>query len=156
MDWAGREVRLDPGTTKNREGRSFLFTAALEALLKAQLAAHGRLKKTGRVVPLVFHHNGARIRSFRRAWITACKAAGVLGRILHDFRRTAVRILERAGVARSTAMGMVGHKTKSIKRRYAIVDRVSRCEAATKIDESVGTVWGTVRQNEAQPQTQTA
>jgi integrase len=33
VDWEGRVVRLDPGTTKNGEGRSFPFTAALEALL---------------------------------------------------------------------------------------------------------------------------
>ncbi len=26
VDWSGRVVRLDPGTTKNREGRSFPFT----------------------------------------------------------------------------------------------------------------------------------
>jgi integrase len=29
VDWTGRVVRLDPGTTKNREGRRFPFTAAL-------------------------------------------------------------------------------------------------------------------------------
>lgn len=39
-------VRLDPGTTKNRDGRSFPFTAALEALLTDQLAEHDRLKAT--------------------------------------------------------------------------------------------------------------
>ena len=33
VDWAGREVRLDPGTTMNREGRSFLLTTAFKALL---------------------------------------------------------------------------------------------------------------------------
>ena len=35
-------------------------------------------------------------------------------RIPHDFRRTAVRNLERAGVPRSAAMAMVGHKTEAI------------------------------------------
>src|SRR6476660_7599213 len=58
VDWEGRNVRLDPGTTKNREGRTFPFTAALEQLLKAQLAEHERLKRLktgGRIVPYVFN-----------------------------------------------------------------------------------------------------
>jgi hypothetical protein len=41
---------------------------------------------------------GRSIRGFRRARRTACRKAGCLGRILHDFRRTAVRNLDRAGV----------------------------------------------------------
>ena len=156
VDWQGREVRLDPGTTKNREGRSFRFTNALETLLKDQLAEHERLKKAGRIVSLVFHRDGKRIRGFRRAWRSACEAAGVPGRLLHDFRRTAVRNLERAGVSRSTAMALVGHKTESIYRRYAIVDSVSRREAAVKIDESLGTVLGTVQPKQAPPTEQVA
>ena len=52
VDWHGRVVRLDPGTTKNREGRSFPFTAALDALLKQQLAEHEALKRAGRIVPI--------------------------------------------------------------------------------------------------------
>jgi len=61
--------------------------------------------------------------------LSACKAAGVPGRILHDFRRTAVRNLERAGVSRSAAMAMVGHKTESIYRRYAIVEDIRVTDA---------------------------
>jgi len=57
----------------------------------------------------------------------------VPGRIPHDFRRTAVRNLERAVVPRSTAMAMVGHKTEAIYRRYAIVDEVMLKEAAVKL-----------------------
>lgn len=144
VDWPGRVVRLDPGTTKNREGRSFPFTMALEALLTEQLAAHERLKKAGRLVPLVFHRDADRIRTFRGAWQSACTAAGVQGRILHDFRRTAVRNLERAGVPRSAAMAMVGHKTEAIYRRYAIVDAGVLREAAAKIDSAAGTMPGTI------------
>jgi integrase len=55
-------------------------------------------------------------------------------RITHDFRRAAVRNLERAGVSRSDAMKMVGHKTESIYRRYAISDERSMKEAAEKLD----------------------
>jgi integrase len=63
----------------------------------------------------------------------ACTVAGVPGRILHDFRRTAVRNLERAGVSRSAAMAMVGHETETIYRRYAIADEASLKEAAVKL-----------------------
>jgi len=88
-------------------------------------------------VALEFHRDGERIKNLRKAWDTACKAAGCPGRIPHDFRRTAVRNLERAGVPRSAAMAMVGHKTEAIYRRYAIVDTGVLREAATKIDLAV-------------------
>ena len=143
VDWQRRVVRLDPGTTKNREGRSFPFTADLETLLKQQHVEHEQLKKTGRIVPLVFHRDGERIRDFRKVWETACKAAGCPGRIPHDFRRTAVRNLERAGVPRSAAMAMVGHKTEAIYRRYAIVESGALREAAAKID-AANSLTGTI------------
>jgi integrase len=70
-----------------------------------------------------------------RSWSVA---AGVPGRIVHDFRRTAVRNLERDGVPRSAAMAMVGHKTEASYRRYAIVDAGMLREAAAKIDRAAG------------------
>jgi integrase len=89
--------------------------------------------------------NGRPIKSFRRAWLTACLQAGfarlvsekprviVALRIPHDFRRTAIRNLERAGVPRSAAMKMVGHKTESVYRRYAIVDEATLREGAARL-----------------------
>jgi integrase len=165
VDWTGRVVRLDPGTTKNRDGRSFPFTAALDTLLRAQRAEHQRLKREGRVVRWVFFRmkgpkkgekKPAPVKNFRRAWLSACKAAGVPGRLVHDFRRTAVRNLERAGVPRSAAMSMVGHKTESIYRRYAIVDAGVLRDAATKIDNAAGTIPGTTAETTPAPEEQTA
>jgi integrase len=80
----------------------------------------------------LFHRKGRPIKSFRRAWLTACRNAGVPGRIPHDFRRTAIRNLERAGVPRSAVMAMVGHKTESVYRRYAIVGEGMLNEAGLK------------------------
>ena len=57
----------------------FPFTAALEAVLKAQKAEHERLKKADKIVPLVFHRHGKTIRDCHTAWNSACQAAGVPG-----------------------------------------------------------------------------
>jgi integrase len=134
VDWAGRCVRLDAHTTKNDERRVFPFTADIETILTEQLAIHKQLAATGTICPFVFHRNGERIVYFRAAWKNACKAAGCPGALVHDMRRSAVRTFERAGVPRSAAMSMVGHKTESIYRRYAIVDEAIQREAAARLD----------------------
>jgi len=77
--------------------------------------------------------DGVRIYRFYEPWRDACKAAGIQ-RIPHDFRRTAVRNLERAGVPRTTAMAMIGHKTESIYRRYSIVDQAMLEMRTSKLD----------------------
>src|SRR5262245_47004790 len=61
------------------------------------------------------------------------KDAGVPRRLLHNFRRTAVRNLDRAGLARSVAMKITGHKTESVYRRYAIVSDSDLREAMRKL-----------------------
>ncbi len=151
VDMKAGEVRLDVGRTKNRDGRVFPFTAELRALLEQQKAERDRLREAGTIVPYVFHRDGERIKNFRGAWTAACLAAGVPGRILHDFRRTAVRNLERAGVPRSTAMALVGHKTEAIYRRYAIVDAGALKDAAERIDLAAGTFSGTLGEKTGQP-----
>jgi integrase len=88
----------------------------------------------GTICPFVFHRNGERIGYFRSAWKNACKAAGCPRALVHDMRRSAVRTFERAGVPRSVAMSIVGHKTESIYRRYAIVDEAMQREAAARLD----------------------
>jgi integrase len=72
-------------------------------------------KATGTIIASVFHNSGKPIREYRKAWTSACKQAGVVGMLVHDFRRTAVRNLERAGVPRSVAMRLTGHKTEAAR-----------------------------------------
>ena len=71
--------------------------------------------------PLVFHRDGIPIRRWRTAWRTACQAAGVPTRFLHDCRRTAARTLIRASVPERVAMLLTGHKSRTIFDRYNII-----------------------------------
>ena len=51
VDRKARDVRLEPGTTKNDAGRVFPFTDTLRALLDELSAEHEALQKAGRSVP---------------------------------------------------------------------------------------------------------
>jgi integrase len=134
VDFKAGILRLDVGETKNDDGRTFPMIPELRRCLEAQRTATQALqRRQGAVIPWVFHRHGKPIKDLHKTWRTACAQAGCPGRIPHDFRRTAVRNLERAGVPRSAAMKMTGHKTESVYRRYAIVDEVMLHEAAAKL-----------------------
>ena len=135
VDQRAGQLRLEPGTTKNKEGRTFPYgrIPELKAAIDGQWAEHERLRRAGRLVPWVFHRNGKRIATFLKAFRAACIKAGCPGRIPHDFRRTAVRNLERAGVPRSQAMKLTGHLTESVYRRYAIASEADLEVAAERL-----------------------
>jgi hypothetical protein len=105
-------------------GRQFPLIPQMRTVLEAARARVDVIEqRVSRKVPWVFPNDSGRQQlSIRGAWSAACEAAGVT-RMVHDFRRTAVRNLEIAGVPRSIAKQMVGHKTDAIYTRYAIMDR---------------------------------
>jgi integrase len=144
VDLNAGTLSLDPGSTKNDDGRIVYLTAELKAMLAAQLDRIDRLQKQrGAIIPFLFpilpggnvprHLVGRQRRDFRKVWKTACKGGGAPGRTRHDFRRTAVRNMERQGVPRSVAMKLTGHKTESVYRRYAIVNDADLREATRKL-----------------------
>jgi integrase len=136
VDWAAGVVRLAGTRSKNEEARTFPFAAlpALALAMERQRAyTDGVQKRTGQIVTWLFHREGKPIRSMDAAWRSACIRAGVPGRIMHDFRRTAVRNLERAGVPRSVAMKLTGHKTEAVYQRYAIVAERDLAEGVAKL-----------------------
>jgi integrase len=138
IDWSVGFVRLDPGTTKNSEGRSFPLIPELRAVLERRLDVTRRCERAqDRIIPEVFHRGGRPIKTMRRSWTSACRRAGLPDLILHDLRRSAVRNLERAGISRSVAMKMTGHKTESVYRRYAIVAETDLVEAGKKLSERI-------------------
>lgn len=143
VDRDAGEVRLDPGTTKNKAGRVFPFTAALRRLFDDLWTQHERLKKAKTLCPHVFQRNGKRIKSLRGAWAKACEAAGCPGRIPHDLRRSAVRNMERSGLSRSVAMQLTGHKTEAVYRRYAITSEADLREGVARLNGPVLAATGT-------------
>lgn len=158
VDLAQRLVRLEPGTTKNSEGREVVMTDAVFTLLSACV-----IGKTAD--DHVFtRSNGKPVRDFRTTWENACVRAGVGttlcaecsspkkagerctqcrtkrckydGLIFHDLRRTAARNLRRAGIAEGVIMSIGGWKTRSVFERYAIVNRMDIADAMKKLQSS--------------------
>ena len=167
VDLEAGTIRLDPGMTKNDDGRLVYLTPELTALLSAQVdRVMNLMRERGAVIPYLFphltgRHQGKPRRDFRKAWKTACREAmleglsedarakkieglkanpkaGLLGMLRHDFRRTAVRNLVNAGVPERVAMSITGHKTRAVFDRYHIVSPADLQEATRKL---AGTFW---------------
>ena len=157
-------IRLDPGETKNSEGRTVYLNDELLGLM------HVLQENRCLGCPYVFHREGRKIGDIRKSWVPAfmqighgaiyrCKDCGHQmeftkkvggkdllcsqcksrdlkweGKIFHDFRRTAVRNMVRAGIPERVAMQISGHKTRSVFDRYNIVSQNDLKEAARKQD----------------------
>src|SRR5215831_19046727 len=70
------EVRLDPGTTKNKEGRVIYLDGELLETMKAQRVWVLSLQREREeIIPWVFINpeTADRIRNFRKSWADACK-----------------------------------------------------------------------------------
>ena len=145
VDMKAGEVRLDPGTTKNDDGWVFPFTSALRRILEDQQQVAETLKRERDVIPrYVFCYTAGQKAGqwitesgFNKAWRKARVAAGCPGRIPHDFRRTAVRNLVRAGVPERVAMQLTGHKTRAVFERYNIVSSGDLRDAARRLDSFI-------------------
>lgn len=124
-------IRLEPGTTKNDDGRLIYLPRDLRALVEAQWKERQTRHPD---CPWVFHDHGRRIVNYYKRWHRACQEAGLVGKIPHDFRRTAVRNMVRAGIPERIAMQMAGHKTRSVFDRYHIVSDGDLQEAARRLE----------------------
>jgi integrase len=138
VDFTLGKLRIDPGETKNKDGREFPFTkgSELETVLEEQHQRAERVEKERgiSVGHVFFAPDGSPVspKDHRKGWKQAATLSGV-GRLPHDLRRTAVRNLEMAGVPRVVAMKLVGHKTESIYRRYSIVEEGWIQDAAKRL-----------------------
>jgi len=155
-DVEGDLAQLRGENSKNGEARTVTLSGDLAELIERRKAERQVETKTGMLLSAyVFHLKGEPVGDFRKAWATACVAAGLgqfscdrcnrtvdshrckecnresryVGRIFHDFRRSAVRNMVRAGVPERVAMTISGHKTRSIFDRYNIVNEADLREA---------------------------
>ena len=119
-------VRLEPGETKNDEGRTLYMEPELFDMMK-DLHKNRRLG-----CQKVFHLNGKGLSDFRKSWRKACEEIKSPELLFHDLRRSGVRNMVRAGIPERVCMTISGHKTRSVFDRYNIVSQEDLKEAARK------------------------
>jgi integrase len=128
VDLLGKVIRLEPGTTKNRDGREVSMTQNVFALLSQCVSGK-------QPDDFVFTRGtGERVKDFRETWRNACIAAGLPKLLFHDLRRTAARNLRRVGVAEGVIMKIGGWRTRSVFERYAIVSQTDISDAMRKLE----------------------
>lgn len=129
VDLLNRSLSLEPGTTKNDEGRIVKLTSETFELVKQCM-----FSKTS--ADYLFTWKGGQpVRDFRGSWSRLTKAANLPGLLFHDLRRSAVRNMVRRGVPEVVAMRISGHKTRSVFDRYNIVNESDLADTAIRIEQ---------------------
>ena len=128
VDMEGGTIRLEDARSKSGKPRVFPFGLApsLKTLLQKRWAERDGL--------YVFHREGKPlgVGAVRSAWKRACKRAGLVGRLVHDLRRSAARDFRRAGVSEGEIMRLCGWETRSMFDRYNIIDEADLASAVAK------------------------
>jgi integrase len=130
VDLVARTIRLEPGTTKNQEGREVTIESGRLLHLLRQCVDGKRPEDH------VLTRGAKPIRDFRKRWKRLCTAVGAPGLLFHDLRRTAARNLRAAGVPGEIIMRIAGWKTSSVFKRYAIVDKDNVRAALQQLERS--------------------
>ncbi len=121
-----------PGrSTKAKKPRKLILEGVYREIISRRLSVR-RLD-----CPYIFHRQGEAMGSFRKAWANASKKAGVSGLIFHDLRRTAVRNMIRAGVDKTVAKRISGHRTDAVFDRYNITSDEDLQDAQQRLEQYV-------------------
>jgi integrase len=125
-------IVLYPGTTKNGDGRALPIYGEMAGWI--EMAKESR--KQFPTCPYLCQHDGQPLGEscVRKAWKTSCKAVGLAALRFHDLRRSAVPNMDRAGVPRTVAMKVSGHRTESMFNRYNIVSERDVAEIKNRME----------------------
>jgi integrase len=129
VDFEAGIIRLAVSQTKGKKARTLPIYGDMGRWLRSQReSANGN--------PWVFHgERNHPVSNHLNGWTEACERAGLAGLLFHDLRRSAVRNMKRAGIQDVVAMGISGHRTRSVFDRYNIVDEGDLGDAAKKLEE---------------------
>jgi len=127
IDLVEGKLSLTPFQTKTETSRVVYLPPDLYRVL---LEARRRHQAAYPASPWVCQRYGERLLEIKRCWKQACERLGLEGRLVHDFRRTAVRNMTRDGIPEKVAMAISGHKTRSVFDRYNIVNEADLKVAA--------------------------
>src|SRR5687767_12651181 len=159
VNWSEGKLYLRSQETKTDMPRVLFLTDDLRRVLTAW---RQRCEKKWPDCPWICHRGGIQLKSIKHSWRKACIRVGLgqmvkgeetgklvwKGKIPHDFRRTAVRNMLRAGIPEKIAMAISGHKTRSVFDRYNIVNEADLHAAALRMDQYYeqqrGTLTGTL------------
>lgn len=128
------QVDLDTGRVHLDENTKSGYGRMVPLPHEARRSLHAHRRQAPPRARWVFTYRGKRLLSFRKAWSTACKEAEVGSRYFHDFRRTAVRNMVRAGVPERVAMAISGHRTRSVFDRYNITSERDLDQAVRRLE----------------------
>jgi integrase len=132
VDLKRNQIRLNPGETKNMEGRVLPIYGEMRHWLQTQKTVRDTKYPS---CPHIFHRRGKPIGDFRKAWKSATERAKLAGKLFHDLRRSAVRNMREAGIPENVAMKVSGHKTRSVFERYNVVSDRDLKMAAEKMED---------------------
>ncbi len=144
VNWTEGKLYLQAQDTKTNTPRVLYLTGDLYRVLQAWKKC---CDEKWPACPWICHRGAIRLQSLKHSWRKACERVGLgkmvldpekkrevwQGKIPHDFRRTAVRNMVRAGVPEKVAMAISGHKTRSVFDRYNIVNEKDLEQAARSL-----------------------
>lgn len=134
VDLNRRVAWLDPGTTKNGEGRGIPLNADAVLSLRLVLGVHSQW---------CFTYRGERMQAVGSAWERSLRRAGIENFRFHDLRHTWASWHVMSGTSLQELLELGGWKSFEMVLRYAHLAPEHLADAAKRIERA----WKVVGQN---------